>query len=112
MKFAFFLGCNIPARVKQYESSARAVLRQLEVELIAAPQFVCCGYPARNTDQMAYLVSAAKNLAIAADAGFDMLVLCKCCYGSLKKAQHLLDNDADLREQVNEMIVFRRPTLQ
>ena len=28
MKYALFLGCNIPARVDQYDASARAVLRQ------------------------------------------------------------------------------------
>ncbi len=109
MKFALFLGCNIPARVSQYETSARAVLGQLEVELIDLPQFVCCGYPARNSDQRAYLVSAARNMALAADAGLDMLVLCKCCYGSLKKAQHLLSNNADLLEQVNAVLTQEGP---
>lgn len=104
MKYALFLGCNIPARVSQYETSARAVLQQLNVDLVDLPEFVCCGYPARNNDQLAYLVSAARNMAIAAAAGLDMLVLCKCCYGSLKKAQHLLDTSATLREQVNAVI--------
>ncbi len=32
MKYAFFLGCNIPARVQQYETAARAVLRQFDVQ--------------------------------------------------------------------------------
>ena len=104
MKFALFLGCNIPSRVSQYEISARAVLQKLNVEMVDLPQFVCCGYPVRNSDQKAYLISAAKNIAVAAEAGLDMLVLCKCCYGSLKKAQHILDNDSELRKQVNSLI--------
>lgn len=109
MKFAFFLGCNIPARVNQYEASARAVLGRLDVELVDLPRFVCCGYPARNVDQRAYLVSAARNMAVAAEAGLDMLVLCKCCYGSLKTAQHLLEADAALREEINRVIAAEGP---
>ena len=104
MKFAVFLGCNIPSRMSQYDTSARAVLQKLNVEVTDLPEFVCCGYPVRNSDQKAYLISAAKNMAVAAEAGLDMLVLCKCCYGSLKKAQHILDNDAELRKQVNSVI--------
>ncbi len=104
MKYALFLGCNIPSRVSQYETSARVVLEKLSVKVVDQPQFVCCGYPVRNSDQNAYLISAAKNLAVAAEAGLDMLVLCKCCYGSLKKAQHILDNESDLRKQVNGVI--------
>lgn len=109
MKFALFLGCNIPSRVTQYETSTRAVLQQLDVELVDLPQFVCCGYPVRNSDQNAYLVSAARNMAVAAEAGLDMLVLCKCCFGSLKKAQHILDNDAALRKHVNGVIAAEGP---
>ena len=33
MRYALFLGCNIPARVDQYDTSARAVLRQVGVQL-------------------------------------------------------------------------------
>ena len=34
MKFALFLGCNIPARVEQYDTASRAVLSELGVELV------------------------------------------------------------------------------
>ena len=112
MKYTLFLGCNIPSRVSQYEVSARALLQQLDVAVVDLPQFVCCGYPMRNSDQMAYLASAAQNIALAAESGLEMLVLCKCCYGSLKKAQHRLDNDAELRKHVNGVISSEGPGYQ
>ena len=37
MRFALFLGCNIPARLTAYESSARAVMGRLGVELADLP---------------------------------------------------------------------------
>jgi len=101
MRFALFQGCNIPARLIQYADATRAVCRKLDIELIELDQFNCCGYPARNIDQRAFVLSAAKNLAVAEKAGLDMLVMCKCCYGALKKAAAVLGTDPDLQKDIN-----------
>jgi len=100
--FAFFIGCNIPSRVSQYEMAARAVLKRLQVELKDFPLFNCCGYPMRNTDENAFLLSASKNLALAEKEGLDILTLCKCCFGSLKAADFRLKENSALCEEVNE----------
>ena len=104
MKFALFHGCNIPARLEQYADATAAVCAQLGIELVEMTQFCCCGYPVRNTDHRAYILSAAKNLAVAERSGLDMLVMCKCCYGSLKKAEHFLNQDPDLKADINQML--------
>lgn len=104
MKFALFLGCNIPARVKQYESSARAVLDRFAVEIADEREFKCCGYPIRNIDFKTYLMFSARNLALAERQGLDMLTLCKCCYGSLKKAAHVLKTDTAVRDEINAFL--------
>jgi len=59
MKYALFLGCNIPARVEQYDFSARAVLKQAGVQLVDNHDFNCCGYPMRNADQKSFLLCSA-----------------------------------------------------
>ncbi|SPD76273.1 conserved hypothetical protein [uncultured Desulfobacterium sp.] len=105
MKFALFLGCNIPARVGQYESSARAVLKKLDVDLVDIAEFNCCGYPVRNIDNDAFVLASARNLALAAKQGLDMVCLCKCCFGSMKKAAFLLKEDPLLRDKVNGQLV-------
>ena len=102
--YAFFIGCQIPARVQQYEMSARAVLEKLDVELKDFRQFNCCGYPMRNADEKAFLLSAAKNIALAERAGLDILTLCKCCFGSLKAADHLLKEDSEKRKEINRLL--------
>jgi heterodisulfide reductase subunit B len=104
MKFALFIGCNIPARLSQYESSAKAVLKALGVEFVDIEEFNCCGYPLKNIDHEAFVLSAARNLALAAREGLDIMSLCKCCYGGLKKANHLLKEDVSLREEVNKIL--------
>lgn len=101
MKYSLFLGCNIPARVQHYELSARAVLKRLEVETVDNVEFKCCGYPLRNIDAGTSLHMAARNLALAEKQGLDMMVLCMCCFGSLKKAVHLLRNNPSVLAEVN-----------
>ncbi len=104
MKFALFLGCNIPVRVQQYELSARAVLDKLGVEVVDNQEFKCCGNPIRNTDSSTSVLMAARNIALAEKQGLDMMVLCKCCFGSLKKAAHLMNQNPSIRDEVNRLL--------
>jgi heterodisulfide reductase subunit B2 len=107
MKFALFLGCNIPARVPHYERATRAVLSRLGVELVSIQRFNCCGYPMRNLDQQTALLSSARNLALAERQGLDVLTLCQCCFGTLKKAAHLLAEDDRRKATVNAFLAKR-----
>ena len=104
MKFALFEGCNIPARVTQYADATKAVFNKLDIELVELSQFNCCGYPVRNIDQRAFILSAAKNLALAETAGLELMAMCKCCYGSLKKAEYALNSDHDLKQEINAVL--------
>jgi heterodisulfide reductase subunit B2 len=104
MKFALFHGCNIPSRVEQYADATEAVCARLDIGLVEMTAFNCCGYPVRNADHRAYVLSAARNLALAERSGLDMLVMCKCCYGSLKKASYFLNQDQDLKADINRIL--------
>jgi len=104
MKFALFLGCQIPIRLKQYETSSRAILERLGVGLVDIEEFNCCGYPLRNIEFKAFLLSSARNLALAEKKKLDVMTLCQCCYGSLKKASVLLKENASLRKEVNAIL--------
>ena len=104
MKLALFLGCTIPVRLKQYEASSRAVLEKLNVGLVDIREFNCCGYPLRNIDFKVFLLSSARNLALAEKKNLDVVALCKCCYGSLKKADYLMKENAPLKKEVNRTL--------
>lgn len=100
MRYSFFIGCQIPSRVPQYETAARAVLKKFGVELADIRQFNCCGYPMRNVDKKAFLLSSVKNLALSENQGLDMLVLCNCCFGALKNAEHIMAEKGPLQDEV------------
>ena len=104
MKYALFLGCQIPAHLNQYETAARAVSKRLGVDLVDIKQFNCCGYPVRNLDFKTFVLFSGRNLALAAQKQLNLMSLCKCCYGSLKKADHLLKEDASLRAEINTLL--------
>ena len=104
MNYALFLGCTIPARLTQYESSSRAVLGALGVELIDIKEFNCCGYPLRNIDFKASILASARNIALAEKEGLPMLILCKCGFGTLKHADHILKEDSSLRNEINTIL--------
>lgn len=101
MNYTLFLGCNIPARVTQYQSSAMAVCDALNIKLRCIDEFVCCGYPMRNIDEFTFLLSAARNMAMAESRGSDLMVLCKCYYGSLKMAQYQLRRQQNKLNKIN-----------
>ncbi len=101
MKFALFLGCTIPRRVQQYDLSARAVLGRLGVDVVDIREFNCCGYPMKNSDFKTSVLFSARNLALAEKQGLDVMTLCKCCFGSLKKVNHLMKEDSSLRDEIN-----------
>jgi len=101
MRYAFFQGCNIPARIEQYAESTKAVFNLFGVDLIEERDFNCCGYPVRNVDEKSYILPSARNLAVAEKRGLDIIVLCNCCFASLMKAKNLLENDNQLKEELN-----------
>jgi len=103
-RFALFLGCTIPARLTHYDSASKAVLEALDVRAVDIKAFNCCGYPLRNIDFKAFVQLSARNLALAEQKGLPIMALCQCCFGSLKKAQHLLKEDGSLRTEVNAVL--------
>lgn len=104
MKFALFVGCNIPVRLKEYEAASRAVLAGLGVQLIDIPEFKCCGYPLRNVDFKAFVLSAARNLALAEGQDLNIMVLCKCGYGTFRMADYFMKEHPPLRYEVNKIL--------
>lgn len=99
MSFALFTGCQVPSQAPQYEKSSRLVLRKLGLA-VADLEFNCCGYPMRHQHFRSYLLAAARNLALAEARGLDLLTLCKCCLGSLRRAQDFLATQPELLAEV------------
>lgn len=103
-RLALFRCCVTSLRLQHYETATNAVLGALGVVFDDVPAFGCCGYPLKNYDFKAYVLSAARNLALAEKKYLDIMTSCNCCYGSLKQAQKLLAEDLDLLRDINGML--------
>lgn len=101
MSYGLFMGCKIPVYLEHYGTSTRAVLKALGIRTVDLP-FNCCGYPNRDLHLEGFVLSAARNIALAEKKKLDILTPCKCCYGSLRHAAYLLRENRDLRETINE----------
>jgi len=103
-KFSVFLGCRIPTRLKYYETSSRAILSALDVELTDIPEFNCCGYPLQNINRKAFVLSSVRNMALSERQNLDILTLCQCGYGTFRMAEYLMTRNAALKDEVNGIL--------
>jgi len=100
--YTLFLGCTVPVRTLNYEIAARKVAGALDIHLFDIPEFSCCGYPIKSISHHAYLLMAARNLALAESKGHSVCTLCSSCGGSLAEANHELKKDQPLRKRIND----------
>lgn len=104
MKTALLRCCTTPIVLRQYETSTNAIFDALGVGLVDVEEFNCCGYPLRNINHKAYVLCSARNLALAERENLTLVTVCNCCYGSLKKADHLMKEKPGLRDEINSSL--------
>lgn len=104
MRYALFLGCTIPARSRNYELSARKVAKKLGIEMVDIEEFICCGFPLRDTNKWSFEIMSAYNLCLAQEQNLDICTLCSSCTSALTEVAHLLSEDRAERDRVNEKL--------
>jgi len=105
MKYAFFLGCLIPAREPNYENSVRKIAPELGIELVEMEGANCCApFSIQSVDYISWLALAARNLCIAENMGLNILTLCNDCYESLLMTNTILKEDKETRKKVNAIL--------
>jgi len=101
MNFAIFRCCPTNTLLKQYETSTDAVLRKLDIPFEDIQEFGCCGYPLKNINFKAYILSSARNMALTEDRNVSIITFCSCCFGNLKHAQKLMQENVSLKDDIN-----------
>ncbi|MHA2378097.1 MAG: CoB--CoM heterodisulfide reductase subunit B [Candidatus Thorarchaeota archaeon] len=100
-KYSLFLGCVMPNRFPNLEKSIRVVLPELGIELEDLEGASCCPAPGvmRSFDEPTWLALASRNLALAENAGNDIITGCNGCYGTFKEAlEEVQSHPKKLRE--------------
>jgi heterodisulfide reductase subunit B2 len=104
-KYSYFPGCSAESTGIGLGLSTLAVAGPLEIELHEIEDWNCCGStPYGSLDEESATVVAARNLALAEKAGFDIVTPCSSCHVTLEKAnQHLREHPAKLA-RVNQAL--------
>ncbi|MHA2378107.1 MAG: CoB--CoM heterodisulfide reductase iron-sulfur subunit B family protein [Candidatus Thorarchaeota archaeon] len=103
--YEVFLGCAIPNRFNNYESSMRAVTKELGIKLIDFDGASCCGTVVlKSIDENSWLALSGRNIALAENRGHDIVTPCNGCFGSLKDTDHVLHDDETYRKKVNAVL--------
>ena len=102
-RYGYFWGCYTPNRLPHIEKATRAVFAALGISAQDLDGFTCCPEKSmlKNADHDAWLVTAARNLDIAEEAGVSLVTPCTGCFGTLKGANHELAADPATLAAVN-----------
>lgn len=101
--FAVFWGCTIPARFPFIEKATRLVFSDLGANVHELAGHTCCpeGVLVKSNDEQAFYTTAARNLALVEQAGYDVVTPCNGCYSTFKETWSHLQTDWRAKEQVN-----------
>ncbi|MGV9169725.1 MAG: CoB--CoM heterodisulfide reductase iron-sulfur subunit B family protein [Promethearchaeia archaeon] len=104
-EYEVFLGCSIPSRFNNYEASMRVIADELDIELLEFDGASCCGTVVlKSIDEISWLSMSGRNIALAEKRGHNIVTPCNGCFGSLKDADHVLQEHEDQRDKLNEIL--------
>jgi heterodisulfide reductase subunit B len=97
-QYSYFPGCSAESTGLGLGMSTLTIAAPLDIELHEIEDWNCCGStPYGSLDEDSAIVVAARNLALAEKAGFDIVTPCSSCHVTLEKAnQHLREHPAAL----------------
>jgi heterodisulfide reductase subunit B len=108
MIFSYYPGCSLESTACEYDESVRAVFRALGVELRELEDWNCCGASSAHSLSPALSrLLPARNLRIAQEAGYDVVMPCAACFNRHKSVDQELRRDARRREAVEQALGFQ-----
>jgi succinate dehydrogenase / fumarate reductase cytochrome b subunit len=105
MRIAFYPGCSANSTCSELLDSTRAVAGRLELELVELRSATCTGSRSiRAADAELFVTLNIRIIALAEQAGLDLMTICNTCTLNLLDAKKRVDEHAGLRERVNQRL--------
>ncbi len=102
MKVSYYPGCSLEGTAADYAASIAGVASRLDVELVELDDWNCCGASsAHSLNHQLSLALPTRNLAIAQQAGRDVVAPCALCFNRLKAAEKHLAGSEPARREVD-----------
>jgi heterodisulfide reductase subunit B len=110
LKYLYYPGCSLKNTYPEFEKSALAVCKKLDILMEEIPDWCCCGVVSSlAVDNIMRLLGAVRTLIKAQERGKEiesntLVSLCSMCYNVLKKVNHLLSKDPETLQNINDFI--------
>jgi len=110
MKLAYYPGCTLKTKAKNFEDSAIASAKALGIELVELPDWNCCGVVhSLVTDNLIFHLGAIRNLIRVQEMNENrVVVLCSMCYNTLKRTNLRIQNSPDELSKVNDFMYLEK----
>lgn len=108
MTYSYYPGCSLHSTGLEYGLSTRAVFNELELGLVELEGWNCCGASSAHAlDHTLSLALPARNLALAQEAGYDLVAPCAACFNRMKSADYTLRSDPATRAKIESIVGFQ-----
>jgi heterodisulfide reductase subunit B len=107
VKYTYYPGCTAQTTSVEFGLSTEAVCEVLGVELLELEDWSCCGASsAHSLNHALSLALPGRNIALAQEAGLDMVIPCPACYQNCLSADEAFREDEDWRHQMEALLDF------
>jgi heterodisulfide reductase subunit B len=107
VRYSYYPGCSAHSTGLEYTLSTEATLSHLGVELEEIQGWNCCGASSAHAlSHRLALTLPARNLALAQQAGGDLVIPCAACYNRLKGADLALRGNPKARAEIQADVGF------
>jgi len=108
VKYSYYPGCTAGTTSAEFELSAHAVLEALGVEVLELEDWNCCGASsAHSLNHELSLSLPGRNVALAQEAGLDIVIPCPACYQNSLSADNAFREDEDWRHKMEALLGFQ-----
>ena len=108
MKYTYYPGCTSGTTAIELGLSGEAVCEALDVELLELEDWNCCGASsAHSLNHELSLALPGRNVALAQEAGLDMVIPCPACYQNSLSADSAFREDEDWRREMEALLNFQ-----
>lgn len=108
MEFSYYPGCSLHSTAIEYNASVLGVFKELQTGLHELDDWNCCGASSAHIfNHELSLALPARNLAIAQEAGRDIVMPCAACYNRHKSVDHVMRKDPSHKASLEEIIGFQ-----
>ena len=111
MEIAYYPGCTLKTSAKNFESSSIAVANHLGITFKELSRWNCCGtvYSLASDDLMKHLAPVRVLIRAQEDnkngnRDNKLVTLCSMCYNTIKMANHLVKNDEEKLDTINQFM--------